>query len=80
MMLPMVSSKSENFKRYAHFPEQISITASRLGADKTMVRISISSRFRIDQTQNKTFRNHKNALQHLYTSTHEQTKILEMKT
>ena len=43
----MFSSKSENFKRYAHFHEQIYITALGLGVDKTMIRTSISSPFRV---------------------------------
>ena len=51
IMLLMFSSESENFKKYAHFHKEIYITASRLGTDKTMIPMSISSPFRADQTQ-----------------------------
>ena len=47
----MFSSESENFKRYAHCPKQIYITASRLGKDKKMIPMLISSRFQTDQTR-----------------------------
>ena len=49
-MLLMFSSEPENFERYAQFHEHIYITASRLGAGKTMIRISISSLLRIEKT------------------------------
>ena len=58
-VLLMFSKASENFKRYTHFHEQIYIIASRLGADKTMISISMSSRFRIDQTKKDAERSQK---------------------
>ena len=57
----------------------IFITNSHLGADKQWYLCQYLLDFEGIKL-NKTFRNHKNALQQLYTSTHEQTKILPMKT
>ena len=57
----------------------IFITNSHLGADKQWYLCQYLLDFEGIKL-NKTFRNHKNALQQLYTSTHEHTKILPMKT
>ena len=72
-------SESALVRKISAIHKHVYITNSHLGADKQWYLCQYLLDFEGIKL-NKTFRNHKNALQQLYTSTHEHTKILPMKT
>ena len=72
-------SESALVRKISAIHKHVYITNSHLGADKQWYLCQYLLDFEGIKL-NKTFRNHKKALQQLYTSTHEHTKILPMKT